>query len=380
MRKIVYCIPLLYNSGGMERVLTEKVNYLVATGNYDITIITTDQEQKSIYFPIDSRIKVVNFDLNFCEHYNWPLVKKYFAHKRKLAQYKRKLESFLLENEIDICVSLCGKEIDFLTSLKDRSRKIAELHFSKKHRALFLQARKQGLLWKWIGDFRSWQLKRATSRLSNLVVLTQQDLNDWLKTNKNVISIPNPSPLSPERTSILEIKKVITVGRLDAQKGYDYLIEAWEMVAKRYPEWTLDIYGSGELKNELQKQIADSGLDKKVHLSGTTKNIEEVYMSSSIFVMSSRYEGLPMVLIEAMSCGLPLVSFDCECGPREVIQNGKNGFLVPTFDIKLLADKLMLLMENVSLRKTMGSESKNMSSKYSVNEIMQHWMNLFDKE
>ena len=102
------------------------------------------------------------------------------------------------------------------------------------------------------------------------------------------------------------------------------------------------------------------------------------YLSSSIFVMSSRYEGLPMVLIEAMTCGLPLVSFDCECGPREVIQDSVNGFLIPTFDIKEFADKLMLLMENRGMREMMGKRGKEMSGRYAIGAIMQQWINLLD--
>lgn len=380
MKKIVYCIPFLYNSGGMERVLTEKVNYLATVGDYDITIITTDQINKPVYFPLDSRIKVVDFDLNFSGHYGYGLLKKYWVHRKKLAQYKCKLETFLLENEIDVCVSLGGKEIDFLTSLKDMSRKIAELHFSKNHRTQFLQAHKQGLFWKWIGMFRTWQLERVTQGLSKLVVLTQQDLNDWLKTNRNVISIPNPSPLAPQKISDVENSRVITVGRLDAQKGYDYLIDAWNIVAKDFPDWKLDIYGNGSLRDSLRKQILDYGLEDKICLKGTTKDIEKEYLSSSIFVMTSRYEGLPMVLIEAMSCGLPIVSFDCECGPREVVHDGKNGFLVSTFDIESLADKLMLLMKDASQRKRMGKESRNISRKYDINVIMQRWISLFNEK
>lgn len=380
MKKIVYCIPALYNSGGMERVSTEKANYLVDTENYDITIITTDQKDRSIYFPLDPRIKVVDFGLNFEEHYNYNLIRKFFVHKRKLALYKCKLETFLLENRIDICISLCGKEIDFLTSLKDGSRKIAELHFSKNHRTQFLKAHKKGLLWNWIGKFRTWQLERATIGLSKLIVLTQQDLNDWLKTNTNVVSIPNPSSISLQEISNVESHRVITVGRLDAQKGYDYLIDTWNIVAKEFPEWKLDIYGDGNLKDALTKQILDYGLDGKICLKGTTKDIEEEYLRSSIFVMSSRYEGLPMVLIEAMTCGLPIVTFDCECGPREVVQNGRNGYLVPTFNVELLAEKLILLMKDVSQRKKMGIESKKMSRKYGINEIMQQWINLFNQK
>lgn len=378
--KIVYCIPFLFNSGGMERVLTEKVNYLVRFGGYDITIITTDQEGKPIYFPLDPRVKVVDFDLNFSRHYHYGLVRKYIVHHRKLAEYKRKLETYLRENKVDICVSLCGKEIDFLTSLKDGSRKIAEHHFSKQHRALFMQSHQRGLIWHWLGKIRSKQLERATLGLSELVVLTKQDLSDWQQSNSNVIAIPNPSPLNPRDLASLDNRRVITVGRLDEQKGYDYLIDAWKIVNVSFPDWRLDIYGNGELKTMLQQQISANGLEGKVCLRGVTRDVEREYLDSSMFVMSSRYEGLPMVLIEAISCGLPIVSFDCECGPREVIEEGVNGYLIPTFDVQQLADRMMELMHNPDLRKKMGQAAKRISHRYVIDAVMQQWIDLFERK
>ena len=376
--KLVYCVPALYNPGGMERVLTEKVNYLVGTGKYDITIVTTDQNGRPAYFPLDDRIKLVDFGLNFEAHFACGLLKKTWLHYKKQSMYKRKLQDYLMECKADICISLCGKEIDFLTSLKDGSRKMAEIHFSKSFRLQFFESHKRGLLWKWIGQLRTGQLEKATKKLDTLVVLTQQDLKDWLQTNKNAICIPNPSPLQVVEHADWDSKRVIAVGRLDAQKGYDYLIKIWRVVAERFPDWRLDIYGRGELESDLRKQIYDAGLADCVSLKGVTQNVVKEYLSSSIFVMSSRYEGLPMVLIEAMACGLPLVSFDCECGPRDVIQDGVNGFLIPTFDVEGFADKLMCLMGDRQLRELMGVKGKEMSGRYAIDAIMQQWINLFD--
>ena len=278
----------------------------------------------------------------------------------------------------DICISLCGKEIDFLISLKDGSRKMAELHFSKKFRFQYMKSCNKSFLWKCIGRFRTKQLVRATKRLTTLVVLTQQDLHDWLRTNKNVICIPNPSPFKMDGHADWAAKRVIAAGALEGVKGYDFLIKIWRIVANRFPDWRLDIYGKGRLESDLRKQIYDADLADCVSLRGTTKDIAKEYLTSSVFVMTSRHEGLPMVLIEAMTCGLPLVSFDCECGPREIIQNGENGFLIPTFDIDGFADKLMRLMSDRQMREMMGIKGKDMSDRYAVEPIMQQWMNLYD--
>ncbi len=377
--KLVYCVPALYNPGGMERVLAEKVNYLVNTGKYDITIVTTDQKDRPVYFPLDERVKLVDFGLDFEGHFAAGLVKKTWLHYKKLSLYKKKLQEFLVACKADICISLCGKEIDFLTSLKDGSRKMAELHFSMNNRKLFILARHQGFLWRCLGDFRTWQLKRATRGLSRLVVLTNQDAADWRKTHENVVVITNPVPFDCDEEPDLNAKRVIAVGKLDEQKGFDYLLQAWKLVHAKHTGWRLDIFGQGPWKEKLDAFISENALGNSAFLCGTTMDVKSEYLKSTFYVMSSRYEGLPMVLIEAMVCGLPLVSFDCECGPREVIKEGENGFLVPMGDVEQLADAMCRLIEDKELRERMSAKGKECASRYSLESIMPQWVGLFDE-
>ncbi len=377
--KLVYCVPALYNPGGMERVLTEKVNYLVNTGKYDITIVTTDQNHRPVYFLLDDRIQLVDFGLNFEEHFAAGLVKKTWLHYKKLSLYKKKLQEYLVKCKADICISLCGKEIDFLTSLKDGSRKMAEIHFSMNNRKQFIMARHQGFLWSCLGDFRTWQLKRATRGLERLVVLTNQDAVDWQKTHKNVVVISNPIPFNCPEKPNLNSKRVIAIGKLDEQKGYDYLLEAWKLVHARHADWQLDIFGQGPWREKLEACIEENALGDSAFLHGTTTDVKSEYLKSAFYVMSSRYEGLPMVLIEAMACGLPLVSFDCECGPREVIKEGENGFLVPMGNVEKLAGAICRLIEDGKLRERMSVKAKEYASRYSLENIMPKWMNLFNE-
>jgi glycosyltransferase involved in cell wall biosynthesis len=176
----------------------------------------------------------------------------------------------------------------------------------------------------------------------------------------------------------LENKQVIAVGRYDYQKGFDRLIESWRMVYERFPDWKLKITGDGELRNELELLIDKYHLSDVIELKKSASDILEEYLNASVLVMSSRYEGLPMVLLEAMSVGLPMVAFECKCGPKDVIADGENGFLVPEGDVQVLAERIIQLIENPFLRKKMGQAAKIKSGRYAEPTIMEQWIKLFD--
>lgn len=377
--KLLYCIPSLYNAGGMERVISEKVNYLIQLPNYEITIVTTDQKGRGIRFPLDKRIRLVHLNIDFDGHFSENLFRKYISHQRKIKIYKKKLIQLIKELEINICLSLCGKEIDFLASLPVQCKKIGEIHFAMNVRKQFLTSRKKGFFWSFLGEIRTRQLQKATKGLDRLVVLTKADQEQWEQSHRNIIQIPNSNPINNNSVSTLLNKRVISVGKLDAQKGYDMLVEAWAVVAAREPEWVLDIFGIGEWKQMLLDKIKELNLEGKVILHGSTNDVAFHYLDSSIYVMSSRYEGFGMVLIEAMSCGLPAISFDCDCGPSEIIKDGINGFLIEPNNIQLIAKKICVLIEDENLRIKMGLNARESVSRYAKDPIMQQWINLFEK-
>lgn len=374
---LLYCIPALYNAGGMERVLTEKVNYLINIPNYKITIITTDQGSKPIRFELDGRIKIVHLDLDFDGHFSENLLIKYYLHKKKLNLYKLNLVNLIKESNIDICISLCGKEIEFLYNLPVKCKKIAEIHFAMNIRKQFITARHKGFLWELLGEFRTFQLKKSVKKLDKLVVLTLDDKKQWEKTHSNVVKISNSNHLNNNFFSNLKSKKVISVGKLDPQKGYDILIDSWKLVNLKHPDWELDIFGVGEQQIMLENKIVEYNLLKTVNLKGSTNDVASQYLNSSIYVMSSRYEGFGMVLIEAMSCGLPVISFDCEFGPREIITEGVDGFLVEPCNSNELAEKIIFLIENNSILQEMGKNGIESVKRFSKPKIMNEWMDLF---
>lgn len=375
--RLLYFIPALFNHGGMERVLTSKVNYLVDKMGYRITIVTTDQMSRGCYFSLSEKVDLIHLDLDFNSHFEKALILKYFSHQLKMIKYKKEVQKLVDIIKPDILISLGGKEIDFIYKLKTNAAIVCEMHFSMNIRTQFLVSRKRGLLWTVLGNIRTNQLKNTTKKVDKLIVLTNQDKNQWGKTHQNVLHIPNPATFEVRKRENEDYKTVISVGRLDPQKGYSMLIDTWVRVKERHPEWILNIFGTGDLKEQLEGKINALGLKGNINLKGKSDEIENEYLKSSFFVMSSLYEGLPMVLLESMSCGLPVVSFDCEWGPREIITNGYNGFLVETGDVNQLADKICQMIENPELRTTMSLNALEVAKKYDISIVMKKWDALF---
>jgi glycosyltransferase involved in cell wall biosynthesis len=196
-------------------------------------------------------------------------------------------------------------------------------------------------------------------------------LNNGIK----VFLVPNPAYFQCETTSSLEEKTVISVGRLDKVKGFDDLISIFSQVIKRDPQWRLKIFGSdywGEGEN-LRNLIKKLKLDKNVLLMGETKEIKKEYLKASIYAMSSHFECFPMVLLEAKECGLPVISFDCDSGPRDLIRDREDGFLVTNRDLNKYGEKLINMVEDIELRKNMGKKSKENVNEFNLEKIIKLW-------
>lgn len=378
---LLYCIPHLYNSGGMERVLTQKVNWLAAHTDYTITIVTTEPTPTGTpkcYFPLSEKVQVVELNIDFNADYTKPLLPKYCAHMRRMRAYKRALTEYIVQHGIELCISLGGKEIAFLRHLPCRT--IAEMHFAMDQRRQLIEANHKSLFWSLVGEVRTRQLVQAVKPLERLVVLTEADKAAWEKAGcTNVTVIPNPCSLDGQKVSIKSAKSktILAVGRLHEQKGFDLLLQAWKPIEKTYSDWSLRIVGEGPKRAELEAQIESQGL-KRVVLVGATNNVLDEYEAASIFVLSSRYEGLPLALIEAMWSGLPCIAFDCPQGPAELLAEDR-GWLVPDGDIAELTAQIAYALSHPeeALKRAQKAQSFAQTT-YSEAAIMPQWVQLIE--
>lgn len=370
--RIAYCIPGLYNPGGMERILSVKANYLAEQG-YEIHIITTEQMGRPIFFPLHPSIKTYHLDLDYEGSNGGPLYRKLWAYLTNQPRHKRALRRILREIAPDVTISMFGHDADFLPDLQEGGRKVLEYHFSKLKR---LQYGRKGL-WRLLDEWRTKQDERIVRRFDAFVVLTEEDKALWGNTG-NIHVIPNPKPFESEHVSPLKDKTIIAAGRYCHQKNFEALISIWSSLASQYPEWSLAIYGDGEDRPKLEKLRTDLGLEKQLHLRKPTNDMRSVYLESSIYAMTSRYEGLPMVLIEAQTMGLPIVSYACKCGPRDIITPEVDGYLLEEGDEAGFSQALRQLIEDEELRHRMGQAARKHSSRYDLPLLMQQWIKLLD--
>lgn len=373
--KIVYCTPSLYIAGGIERVLTTKMNYLSDKAGYEVWVILTDGKGKNPYFPLSDKIHIVNLDLNFEELWSLGFLKKIFVYLKKQRIYKKKLKEALYEIRPDITVSTLRREINFITSIKDGSRKVGEMHVNRTNYRNF-KANETNALKKIFERIWMKSLVGKLKKLDQFVVLTDEDRRNWHELD-NVTTIPNPLNVFPTIESNQSARKVIAAGRYCYQKGFDLLLRAWAIVNEKHKDWHLDIYGAG--KNVEYKNLVNTlNICQNVGINPPTDNIYAKYADASIFVFSSRFEGFGMALLEAMATKLAVVSFACPCGPKDIISDGNDGVLVTNEDIQELADKICYLIENEEERKSMAENAKLKAMQYSVDNIMHRWIRLFE--
>ena len=375
--KIVYCTPALYSAGGVERIVSFKASYFAERLGYDVIIIVTEGRGRECFFPLSDQVKVVNFELGFEELWKASFLRKVFLYLSKQRKYKKMLSAELMRIHPDITISMLRREINFLTSLKDGSKKIGELHVNRGNYRNFeandSNHLKRLFSWLWMKNLVV-QLKK----LDQLVVLTEKSRSAWPELT-NVSVIPDPIPLSLPMSNGTNVKRVITIGRYAYQKGYDLLLQAWAEVEKHYTDWTLEIYGMGD-QSGYRQLMADLCIDvDRCHLNGPVDDVEKVYKESSIFVLSSRFEGFGLVLVEAMESGLSVVSFDCPAGPDEIITDGYDGLLASSGDVKALANNLMLLMADEKLRKRLSHNARQSARQYEMDLIADRWVDLFNK-
>lgn len=373
--KIIYCTHSVCNPGGMERVLVNKVTYLVEKLHWDVSIVTTDQKNRPAFYPLPEGVRMTDLGINYSDDNVKHPIGKIFGYLLKRRTHRKRLTELLMREKADIVVSLYPSESSFIPLIKDGSRKVLELHFCKFFRLQYGRKGLLGLIDRW----RTRQDERIVRKFDRFVVLTHEDKGYWGNL-LNMEVIPNAAMHLTCRYADVLQHRVIAVGRLDYQKGFDRLLRTWRMIQQtgRYADWHLDIFGQGEWHDWLQGMIVDWQLSDTVCIHRPTERIGEEYAASSLLVMSSHYEGFPMVMIEAMAYGLPVVTYDFKCGPKDIIRQGENGLLVREGDIEGLAQAMQRLMDDEPLRLRMGEEAKKVVDTYSEEAVMSQWTALFE--
>lgn len=373
--KIIYAVESVNLSGGYDRVIIEKANYLAEHG-FDVVITVASHALAEPCFPISEKVRLVDFGIDFHQQYGHHLFYRAIIYFMMMRRYRRALKEFLYHERPDIVITTLGREIDFITKIHDGSVKIGESHIAKNYVRNLHLMEQQGFIHQMIVQYWRWKLDKQVKQLDTLVLLTQHDADSWSGLTKTMV-IPNSLPFFPDKPSTCKHKRVIFVGRLNEQKGLEYLIDTWERVHQKHNDWILQIYGDGEQRELLLHLIIEARLENSVVVNQPTNQIMDKYLESSIFLLTSRFEGFGMVLIEAMACGVPVVSFDCPWGPAEIIHDEEDGFLVGYLNTAEAAEKVVQLIESPELRKEMGTRARENVQRYSRNKVMKQWIDLF---
>jgi glycosyltransferase involved in cell wall biosynthesis len=375
--KVFYVYTALLTKGGADRVLTEKANWLAEHG-YEVGIITDTQMGRPPVFPLSTMVKLINLDIDFSKEYGHNLLMRTYLYYQLMSEYKRKMKAVLDAEKPDIVITTMGRDLDFLTDIYKDGAIIGEAHTTKHFIRNFHLLEQRGFPYKQIAWYWRRKMDRNAQKLKGIVLLTKEDAESWQGTTRTYV-IPNALPFEPNEASNLQNKQAIAVGRYNNAKGYEYLVEAWQIVHRKHPDWTIHIYGSGEMKEQVKSLIEGNNLQNTMLMHEPTDNIREKYLESSICVVSSRYEGFSMVILESMVCGVPVVSFDCPHGPRNIIRNGEDSILVEHLNTQAMTDSICQLIEHPELRMELGKKAQENIQRFSKDRVMKLWTELFDE-
>lgn len=375
--KIVYIVESLVLRGGCERIVTEKANFLADKLGYDISIIVCSQhsEQQNA-FSLSNSVKQINLGLPLYSQYQYKYPMRLWIKKVTTSNLRKSITDCVHAINPDILIGMGHFKANIICNIDCRAKKIIECHEAR----FFTQsglANHQNMLSKLFTKLnRLYYFHTIEKKADVVVTLTEGDKCLWNKA-KHVEVIPNFSDLEVSKTSLCNSKRIIAVGRLSWEKGYDRLIEIWELVIKEAHDWYLDIYGEGDLEDSLIEVIRKRKI-KNIRILPTTNSISQEYSKSSICVMTSYFEGFALVLLEALKHGVPCIAFDCPFGPASIIQNGRCGFTIKNGDTRQFVEKLSLLIHNEEMRKEFSLYSIKRASDFSIDSIMKKWVIVFE--
>ena len=348
--KILLTIGDITLKGGAERVVVNLANAYAQIG-LDVEILSFYKSGDKEAFELDNRVK-----LSYMHQKSFDKKRKNFFYK----MFYKFIESYILKRDFKDKDFIIFNNSPHFPLFKNKNTKYIRInHTASKGRYL-----------------------KRYDYFDTLVLIATGEIDFWKKHHKSVAIIPNFLPNISNLNTNYSQKVVVSVGRLSKEKGFLRLIDIWKLIqdSSEFKDWKLHIVGDGELKEKIENKIKDLNLTNSIILKPFTKDVESEYLSASIYAMTSYFEGLPMVLIEAQSYALPTISFDIATGPRDIIEDDKSGYLIKDNDLNKYATKLKTLMQDESLRAKMGAKSKEIvKSKFSKEVVMKQWMELFER-
>jgi Glycosyltransferase len=376
--KILYIINEMTTLAGTERILTCKMNYLSEKSEHSVFLLTYEQPNQALSFQLNKKITYCPINAPIPQRegltlFGW--IKAYFT-ARKV--FKHQFYKLLKDKcpDIVICTGYAFPILDIIidTSRQINAKIIVESHVKGDTVSMRKYIFNHTLAF--LFSFWDYYILRRIKKADCVVTLTQEDKEFWKPYAKRIEVIPNILTITPKKVNDYRTKRIIAAGRYVHQKGFDLLLEAWHLIHKNVNDWHLYIYGD-ESRMPYQRIVDKYGMNENTHLMGATKDIAEEFSKSSIFVLSSRFEGFGLVLVEAMSCGLPCISFDCPYGPRDIITDREDGFLVENGNVEALSKAIEQLIADEKLRQSMGEKAIINVSRYDSSNIMNRWVDLF---
>lgn len=369
----------VYSMGGTTRTAMNLARYL--SQRYDVEVVSVNRGKREPYFTFPPRVTVTPLDDNFSPRgKGWRVARGLLARCPSLLinVEDSRYRAFSLWTDL-LILSHLRSTTGVLIATRPGLNVVAAAHAPPGVRVIgqeHMNLASHGRLLR-AG------VSRYYPRLDALAVLTSSDLRNYTQFfgsgRPPVVQMPNAVPALDGGLADTSSNVVIAAGRLTKQKGFDRLIPAWAPIASAHPDWALQIYGGGVEHGRLKGLIAEHRVGSSVTLMGRTDRIGHAYAKASIFVLSSRREGLPMVILEAMSKGLPVVSFDCPTGPSEVVATGENGVLVPNADVAALTRSLLDVIEDDGLRARLGKGAVETAAGYDIEVIGRKWAHLIDR-
>lgn len=363
--KIVYVTDQIYLHGGIEKMLAQKINYWITNYGYEVVLCTSEQRNNDFVYDLDTKLKHIDLKINYYRS------KSYFhaTNLIKCIKHFNGLRKVIRNEKPDIIISVnYTPEQFFLPFIDKQIPKIKEFHSSG------ITIKKPDNLI----DRLKHRLFLLLSRYHAQVVLNVDEKKYYPFRHLHII--PNFIEIDVKTKQREREKTIIAAGRMAAVKQFDHLIQAWSHIAADFPDWQVKIFGNGDEQLSLQlRELIDKLEVPNIYLMGATSHLDEEMQKASVYAMTSATECFPMVLLEAQKAGLPIISYDCPNGPRNIISTNLDGWLTPHNEIYIFAEKLKMLIKNESDRKTMGIAAKLNVNQFSSVIVMQQWNELFLK-